>query len=419
MYLLSKPFLMLKATISQTEIETSASGSQAAAAEPWSRETRLHEAVDFFDVSKPTARLGHIPTRRELVKEAARNPTATALKEKLREHLAHRWSQCPVSHTALVRPVVSDYAGDLYNKDAIIQFLLPAEVSPVDKAEYDKFIQGRVTSLKDVVEVIFETEHDSVAKTDRWICPITSKVLGPAVKAVYIVPCGHAFSHEAIKEMQAEQCSQCGAAYQSRDIIPILPSTDAEKAQVQERIGSLRAQGLTHSLKKAPGSKKRKANGEVKADAGQGQGSATPQSGVSTAKPSNGIKNAATASLTARVLEEEESRKKRRLKNENIGSLYSKKTEADRKQRDADFMSRGYSLATKAKGPRRRAGLGESKAEKAETDIDVDDVDANVNIADAEPGEYKPATTWHGLIHIGHTGHWQDIAPTEHDAYQP
>jgi Rtf2 RING-finger len=261
---------------------------------------------------------------------------------------------------------VSDYSGDLYNKDSIIQFLLPTEASPVDKAYYEKFIQGRIKSLKDVVEVIFEVEHDSITKTDKWICPITSKELGPAVKAVYIVPCGHAFSQEAIKQMNAEQCSQCGQSYQNRDIVPILPSTEADKYFVMERIESLRAQSLTHSLKKAAGSKKRKANGEAKAEVGGAKAtdnapvkdgkplnepvprSGTPQSGTSTTRTSNGIKNAATANLTARVLEEEESKKRRRLENENISSLYTKNSDSD-KARNADFMTRGYSMAAKAK----------------------------------------------------------------------
>ena len=307
---------------------------------------------------------GSIPTRRELVKEAARNPTATDLKEKQREHLAHRWSQCPVSHKALVKPIVSDYSGDLYNKDAILQFLLPTEVSPIDKDEYEKFIQGRVKSLKDVVEVQFEVELDEQTKTERWICPITSKELGPSVKAVYLVPCGHAFSQEAITQIQAEQCSQCGAAYVSRDVVPILPSTEADKSIVLKRIEDLRKQSLTHSLKKAPGSKKRKANGEIKyIDIEEATGaksepsidvkhlkeavqrSGTPQSGTSTPKPSNGIKNASTASLTARVLEEEQAKKKRKLENENISSLYSKGT----KEGDGNFMTRGFSIPTKAR----------------------------------------------------------------------
>ncbi len=300
------------------------------------------------------------------MKEAARNPTSTDLREKQREHLAHRWSQCPVSHKALVKPIVSDYSGDLYNKDAILQFLLPAEVSPIDKEEFDKFIQGRIKSLKDVVEVLFESELDEQTRTERWICPITSKELGPTVKAVYLVPCGHAFSQEAITQIKADQCSQCGTAYESRDIIPILPSTETDKIIVLKRIEELRNQGLTHSLKKAAGNKKRKAKGEGKQSNGEEAGTAvkseplneikhseeaversgTPQSGTSASKPTNGIKNAATASLTARVLEEEQTKKKRKLESENISSLYSK---GDRKQSDGNFMTRGFSIPAKAR----------------------------------------------------------------------
>ena len=302
---------------------------------------------------------GSIPTRRELVKEAARNPSGTDLREKQREHLAHRWSQCPVSHKALVKPIVSDHAGNMYNKDAILQFLLPTEVSPVDKAEYENFIQGRIKSLKDVVEVHFEIESDEKTKIEKWLCPITSKELGPSVKAVYLVPCGHAFSQEAITVMKAEQCSQCGTGYESRDIIPILPSTEADKDVVRKRIQDLRGLGLTHSLKKAPGSKKRKANGEARhannvAPVANGKTghldetkrSGTPHSGASTPKPSNGIKNSATASLTARVLEEENIKKKRKMENENISSLYSKND--GKKQSDGSFMTRGFSIPGKA-----------------------------------------------------------------------
>lgn len=304
-----------------------------------------------------------IPTRRELVKEAARDPTASEVKDKQKEHLAHRWSNCPVSLKPLVKPIVSDYSGDLYNKDAIIQFLLPAEASSVDKEEYEKFIQGRIKSLKNVVEVIFETEHDEKNRADKWICPITSKELGPNVKAVYLVPCGHAFSQEAIKEMKSDgKCVQCAIPYEERDVIPILPSTEKDKLSVMERIDTLKSLGLSHSLKKASGSKKRKANGESKADAAlkepelqdikaNGESkpapatiarTGTPQSGANTQKPSNGIKNAATASLTARVLQEGEARKKQRRENDNISSLYDKKP--NDKNRNRDFMTRGFSI---------------------------------------------------------------------------
>ncbi|EXJ90271.1 hypothetical protein A1O1_03370 [Capronia coronata CBS 617.96] len=313
---------------------------------------------------------GSIPTRRELVKEAARNPTATELKDKQKEHLAHRWSTCPVSHKPLVKPIVSDYTGELYNKDAIIQFLLPAEASSVDKDEYEKFIQGRIKSLKDVVEVHFEEEHDENAKTSKWICPVTSKELGPNVKAVYLVPCGHAFSQEAINAVKGDgKCVQCGATYEERDVIPILPSTEKDKALVIERMNTLKSLGLTHSLKKASGSKKRKANGELKPGSADeprkhakgntvdghsivkphnGDGTANPQSGSSAPRMSTGIKDAATASLTARVLEEEAARKRQRQHNDNISSLYSKTSDKS-KAKNRDFMTRGFSIPTDAR----------------------------------------------------------------------
>ncbi|KEF58860.1 uncharacterized protein A1O9_03703 [Exophiala aquamarina CBS 119918] len=313
---------------------------------------------------------GSIPTRRELVKEVARNPTATELKDRQQEHLAHRWSICPLSNTPLVKPIVSDHAGNLYNKDAIIQFLLPAEVSAIDKDEYERFIQGRVKSLKDVVEVQFEVDQDEESKESRWVCPITSKQLGPSVKAVYIVPCGHAFSQEAIKEMKSDgKCVQCGTAYEERDIVPILASTEKDKAQLIERVELLRALGLTHALKKASSCKKRKATREPKSDivgAGSHEGmerelvrkakgqmnggppSGTPQSSTSTPKLSSGIKDSATASLTARVLHEEETRKKRRQENENINSLYSKKSTGTEKNK-GDFMTRGFSIPANAR----------------------------------------------------------------------
>lgn len=240
----------------------------------------------------------------------------------------------------------------------------------MDKEEYDKFIQGRIKSLKDVVEVHFEVEQDDQTKSEKWICPVTSKELGPNVKAVYLVPCGHAFSQEAIKEMKSEgKCVQCATAYEERDVVPILPSTEQDKAFVIQRIETLKSLGLTHSLKKAGGSKKRKANGDGRTEQahdaatenkekrsnGQAQPlpadiprSGTPHSGTSTPKASNGIKNSATASLTARILEEEEARKKRRRENENISSLYTKKSDG-KGRRDGEFMTRGFSMSADAR----------------------------------------------------------------------
>lgn len=92
----------------------------------------------------------------------------------------------------------------------MLQYLLPSdEAEEISRKEdCEKILQGRVKGLKDVVEVGFEVDEQAKTEGERWICPVTNKVLGPNVKAVYLVPCGHAFSEEAIREMKGEKCLQ-------------------------------------------------------------------------------------------------------------------------------------------------------------------------------------------------------------------
>ncbi|KAJ5612838.1 hypothetical protein N7510_006032 [Penicillium lagena] len=323
---------------------------------------------------------GSIPTRRELVREAARNPSTAQLKETQREQQEHHWTTCPLSHKALVRPIVSDSVGNLYNKDAVLRFLLPGDDGEgmSSKSDCEEILCGRVKSLRDVVELHFEidtelSEHPSDRvqahrheRREGWICPITAKPLGPNVKAVYLVPCGHVFAEEAIRQLKGDKCLQCNESYTEDNIITILPTKETDKQRLIARGQKLAEQGLTHSLKKAPGSKKRKkhATAEVSTEpAAETTGSTAPKttsasnsrSNTSTLIPnnasSNGIKNAATATLTARVLGEENDKKKRRKMmggNENIDSLFTKK-DKDGGVKSADFMTRGFTIPASAR----------------------------------------------------------------------
>lgn len=92
---------------------------------------------------------------------------------------------------------MSDSSGRLYNKDSILEWLLRGTEAFGDGEEV---LGGRVKSLKDVLEVKFELLKDE-GEAGKWACPISRKELGPGIRSVYLVPCGHAFSESAVKEV--------------------------------------------------------------------------------------------------------------------------------------------------------------------------------------------------------------------------
>lgn len=275
---------------------------------------------------------GSIPTRRELVKNAAKTPNTTELKATLLEAATHAWTICPISNRPLSEPIVSDSAGVLYNKDAVLESLLPGD----DATPREDATNGRVKGLRDVVEVKFTVSKGEKGREDKWVCPITSKELGPTTKSVYLVPCGHTYSEVAIREVRSEACVECNEPYTCDNVIAINPVTPEDVAKLAARVVKLKESGLTHALKKAPGSKKRKKE-------------ATEPAQRNTTSGSNGIKNSATASLTSKVLAEQEGRNKRRkmAQNDNLKSLFSDKGYSAQTHKRGDFMTRGFSIPAK------------------------------------------------------------------------
>ncbi|KAL8835709.1 MAG: hypothetical protein Q9170_003211 [Blastenia crenularia] len=307
---------------------------------------------------------GSIPTRRELVKEAAKDPSSTQIKETQNEKLEYYWSHCALTQKPLAVPIVSDSTGNLYNKDAVIEQLLIASNNfQDDNVAGNKLTSGTIQSLRDVVEVHFSLEEENANDTTRssglkLVCPVSRKRLGPGVKAVYLVPCGHAFAESAVREMPGEQCLECNATYALDHVIPILPTSIADKDRLRERDSTLHSAGLTHSLKKilGPGKKRKKAESAKEVDttdvADSIAGPGIPQKEEAFVPSSKAIKNEGTASLTAKVLAEQEDRNKRRktVPNENLQTLFSASSGMVGKK--SDFMSRGFTIPAEAKRAR-------------------------------------------------------------------
>ncbi|KAI5860911.1 DUF602-domain-containing protein [Durotheca rogersii] len=268
---------------------------------------------------------GSIPKRRELVREAARLPTTSELKATALESLSHAWAMCPLSDAPLdPANTASDWRGRLYSYEAILQCLIPpSSTEPArPEAQQAEFARTGVKTLKDVVKLRFALRSDEKGREAR-ACPISLKELGAATRSVYVVPCGHVFAEAAMKELEVagpeteRQCPECSATFVERDVIPILPTDEAEVDKLAKRIDELKALGLTHSLKKDKGSGKKKRKAEEK-EKGTNEDARREPDGSRTEKKaskngiSSRINNPMTASLTAKVLAEQEERTKRR-----------------------------------------------------------------------------------------------------------
>ena len=291
---------------------------------------------------------GSIPTRRELVKEGARDLSTTQVKEIQTEQHEHYWSTCALSHEPLCEPVVSDALGTLYNKAAVLDHLLAEghkekATSREELEQKKEAFKDRLRSLKDVVEVRFHTD----AESGKWTCPVTNKTLGPGTKAIYLVPCGHAFAESLIATVPGDTCLNCNELYTKENVILILPIAQADKDRLSERLEKLRVGGLTHSLKKAlkegKGGKKRKQAGPLQ----ESETHTVAPAAVEEKGAERGIKNKDTAALTEKVLKEQEDRNKRRkiAGNENVESLFTKGEGMEVKK--VDFMTRGFSVPQK------------------------------------------------------------------------
>ncbi|KAL1867071.1 Replication termination factor 2 [Diaporthe australafricana] len=268
---------------------------------------------------------GSIPKRRELVKEAARALTVSELKANALESLSHAWTQDPLSSEPLdMENVASDWRGRLYNYESILKGLVPShdEEAEEEKANGNDmtFSSTGIRSLRDIVRLRFKRYKPAGSKEKEiWACPVSLKELGPATRAVYIVPCGHVFAEVAIKEItdQEHNCPECSEPFEEQDVLPILPTEEADLEKVTKRMEDLRAKGLTHSKKKDKSDKKKKRKAGEKENGGS---NGVKNGDVENGRPAKAqkkndaptINNPMAATLTARVIAEQAERDKRR-----------------------------------------------------------------------------------------------------------
>ncbi|XP_019735009.1 replication termination factor 2 [Hippocampus comes] len=196
---------------------------------------------------------GTIPKRHELVK----GPKKVEKVDKNAE-LAAKWKHCALSQEKLRRPIVACELGRLYNKDAVIEYLLDKSA---ERPNTDAVTHIRGT--KDIRELNLTDNPEwggerSNTKGDRYedihcgmfICPVVGLEMNGKHRFCYLRTCGCVFSDRALKEVKTEICHKCGDPFQSADIV-VLNGTKEEVEKLRENMEERRAKAKTKKSKKS------------------------------------------------------------------------------------------------------------------------------------------------------------------------
>ncbi|XP_072307924.1 replication termination factor 2 [Eucyclogobius newberryi] len=196
---------------------------------------------------------GTIPKRHELVK----GPKKVEKVDKNAE-LAAKWKYCALSQEKLKRPIVACDLGRLYNKDAVIEYLLD-KTAERPNSEAVTHIRGtrdiKELNLTDNPE--WEGERRNT-KGDQYedihcgmfICPVVGLEMNGKHRFCYLQSCGCVFSERALKEVKTEICHKCGDPFKSDDVV-VINSSKEEVEKLREKMEEKRAKAKTKKSKKS------------------------------------------------------------------------------------------------------------------------------------------------------------------------
>ncbi|XP_016333045.1 protein RTF2 homolog [Sinocyclocheilus anshuiensis] len=190
---------------------------------------------------------GTIPKRHELVK----GPKKVEKVDKNAE-LAAKWKYCALSQEKLKRPIVACELGRLYNKDAIIEYLLDKSAERPNSE-----VVAHIRNIKDVKELnltdnpAWEGERHNIKgdcyedmHCSMFICPVVGLEMNGKHKFLFLQTCGCVFSERALREIKTEICHKCGDPLQEDDLVT-LNGTKEEVEKLQKAMEERRAKAKT------------------------------------------------------------------------------------------------------------------------------------------------------------------------------
>lgn len=147
-------------------------------------------------------------------------------------------------------PLVSDFKGNLLNKESVLEWLLTPEREDFNQEQIKQF--AHIKRLNDVVDLkgIQETENG-------FQCEFSGDELGKTnVKFIYLTLCGDVLPKSSLGlSTKKNHCPKCESPYEDLDVITLNPS-NRELESLQERMHKLEELNLHHNGKTR--SKKRK-----------------------------------------------------------------------------------------------------------------------------------------------------------------
>jgi hypothetical protein len=177
--------------------------------------------------------------------------------------------------------VVACFLGRLYNKSAVLEFLLARAGHFEAEADAHRYINqlresgnsfDHITSIKDVFPLQYapatapagaqavatgaDGDVDPLLPAP-FCCPIT-QLRCDVYPFAALRPCGHVFSERALKEAAADgTCPTCGAAFSAADsdVVPLVPSEE-QVEQLRELLPGRRKQGKQQQKKRRERQKK-------------------------------------------------------------------------------------------------------------------------------------------------------------------
>eukprot|EP01137_Pigoraptor_chileana_P025546 Opistho-2@7365 len=203
---------------------------------------------------------GTIPTRGEVVKQKKKPETID--KDIL---MYAKWLYCALSTEELSTPIVACELGKLYNKEAVITFLLDRSKF----AEHGLVAAGHIRSLRDIVTLNLTTNESAAGsqvesadkymdrQASKYVCPISGLEMNGRYKFCFLRSCGCVLSEKALREIPSTTCHKCGKAYVEQDVVVI---NGNEESVERNRANMEARRALAKESKKDKGITRKSAN---------------------------------------------------------------------------------------------------------------------------------------------------------------